>query len=70
MSHDECALLEALAQFHRRDRYSHTPPGDRQGTGAYARTLPAPYSALTLPADRTFAATVAKTFRLLTADIR
>jgi hypothetical protein len=44
-------LLEALAQFHRRDRYSHTPPGDRQGTGAGARTLPAPCSALT-PSSR------------------
>jgi hypothetical protein len=32
-------LSDALAQFHRRDRDSHTPPGDRQGTGAGARTL-------------------------------
>jgi len=42
-------LLDALSQFHRRDRYSHTPPGDRQGTGAGPRTLTGAATSNALP---------------------
>jgi arginine/lysine/ornithine decarboxylase len=34
-------LLEALADYHARDRYGFTPPGHRQGRGADPRTVAA-----------------------------
>jgi arginine decarboxylase len=42
-------LSDALAEFHRRDRDSHTPPGDRQGTGAGPRTLTGAATSNALP---------------------
>jgi arginine decarboxylase len=38
MNQDEAPLLDALAEYHREDRYGFTPPGHRQGRGADART--------------------------------
>jgi lysine decarboxylase len=35
---DEAPLLDALAEYHRLDRYGFTPPGHRQGRGADPRT--------------------------------
>ncbi|WP_433221756.1 aminotransferase class I/II-fold pyridoxal phosphate-dependent enzyme [Dactylosporangium sp. CS-047395] len=37
MDHRQAPLLEALAQYHRLDRYGFTPPGHRQGRGADPR---------------------------------
>lgn len=37
MNHDEAPVLDALADYHRRDRYGFTPPGHRQGKGADER---------------------------------
>jgi arginine decarboxylase len=41
MDQNEAPLLEALSDYHRRDRYGFTPPGHRQGRGADPRTLEA-----------------------------
>jgi arginine/lysine/ornithine decarboxylase len=38
MDHSAAPLLEALADYHARDRYGFTPPGHRQGRGADPRT--------------------------------
>ncbi len=38
MDHDQAPLLDALADYHRLDRYGFTPPAHRQGTGADSRT--------------------------------
>ncbi len=38
MDHSECPILDALAEYHRLDRYGFTPPGHRQGRGADRRT--------------------------------
>jgi arginine decarboxylase len=35
---NEVPLLDALAEYHRKDRYGFTPPGHRQGRGADERT--------------------------------
>ncbi|MGN7800265.1 aminotransferase class I/II-fold pyridoxal phosphate-dependent enzyme [Leifsonia sp. 22587] len=37
MDHDEAPVLDALADYHRLDRYGFTPPGHRQGRGADER---------------------------------
>src|SRR4051812_35362175 len=37
MDHSETPLLQALADYHREDRYGFTPPGHRQGRGADPR---------------------------------
>ncbi|MDV7089921.1 aminotransferase class I/II-fold pyridoxal phosphate-dependent enzyme [Rhodococcus opacus] len=37
MDQSHAPLLEALADYHRRDRYGFTPPGHRQGRGADER---------------------------------
>ncbi|MFK0040211.1 aminotransferase class I/II-fold pyridoxal phosphate-dependent enzyme [Paenarthrobacter sp. NPDC090517] len=39
MDHNEAPLLDALAEYHRLNRYGFTPPGHRQGRGADSRTL-------------------------------
>jgi len=39
MDHSRAPLLEALAEYHRLDRYGFTPPGHRQGRGAGPRTV-------------------------------
>ncbi|MFJ4261595.1 aminotransferase class I/II-fold pyridoxal phosphate-dependent enzyme [Paenarthrobacter nicotinovorans] len=39
MDQNEAPLLEALADYHRLDRYGFTPPGHRQGRGADPRAL-------------------------------
>ena len=41
MNHSVAPLLEALADYHARDRYGFTPPGHRQGRGADPRTITA-----------------------------
>jgi hypothetical protein len=41
MDHSVVPLLEALADYHARDRYGFTPPGHRQGRGADPRTIAA-----------------------------
>jgi arginine decarboxylase len=41
MNHSVAPLLEALADYHARDRYGFTPPGHRQGRGTDPRTLAA-----------------------------
>ena len=41
MDQSAAPLLEALADYHARDRYGFTPPGHRQGRGADPRTLAA-----------------------------
>jgi arginine decarboxylase len=41
MNHSVAPLLEALADYHARDRYGFTPPGHRQGRGADPRTIAA-----------------------------
>src|ERR1700704_5335740 len=41
MNHSAAPLLEALADYHVRDRYGFTPPGHRQGRGADPRTIAA-----------------------------
>jgi len=33
LDHSRAPLLDALADYHRRDRYGFTPPGHRQGRG-------------------------------------
>ena len=38
MDHSAGPLLDALADYHARDRYGFTPPGHRQGRGADPRT--------------------------------
>ena len=38
MDHSRAPLVDALADYHRRDRYGFTPPGHRQGRGAEPRT--------------------------------
>jgi arginine decarboxylase len=38
MDHNEAPILDALAEYHRLDRYGFTPPGHRQGRGADPRT--------------------------------
>jgi arginine/lysine/ornithine decarboxylase len=38
MDHSAAPLLDALADYHVRDRYGFTPPGHRQGRGADPRT--------------------------------
>ncbi|HEX3426995.1 MAG TPA: hypothetical protein VHT30_12740 [Acidimicrobiales bacterium] len=38
MDHSQAPLLDALAEYHRLDRYGFTPPGHRQGRGADPRT--------------------------------
>jgi arginine decarboxylase len=38
MDHAVAPLLDALADYHARDRYGFTPPGHRQGRGADPRT--------------------------------
>src|SRR4051812_40134802 len=37
MDHNEAPVLDALADYHRLDRYGFTPPGHRQGRGADER---------------------------------
>ena len=51
MDQNEAPILDALAEYHRLDRYGYTPPGHRQGRGAdpgpsrsWARTPFAPMS--------------------------
>lgn len=39
MDQNETPILDALAEYHRLDRYGFTPPGHRQGRGADARSL-------------------------------
>jgi arginine/lysine/ornithine decarboxylase len=39
MDQNEAPILDALAEYHRLDRYGYTPPGHRQGRGADPRTL-------------------------------
>lgn len=39
MDHNRAPLLEALASYHRDDRYGFSPPGHRQGRGADPRVL-------------------------------
>ncbi len=39
MDHSAAPLLEALDDYHARDRYGFTPPGHRQGRGADRRTV-------------------------------
>jgi arginine decarboxylase len=39
MDHSEAPLLDALAEYHRLNRYGFTPPGHRQGRGADQYTL-------------------------------
>lgn len=39
MDHDRAPLLDALADYHRRDRYGFSPPAHRQGRGADERVL-------------------------------
>lgn len=39
MDHSRAPLLDALADYHRRDRYGFSPPGHRQGRGADERVL-------------------------------
>jgi arginine decarboxylase len=39
MDHSAAPILEALADYHARDRYGFTPPGHRQGRGADPRTV-------------------------------
>jgi arginine decarboxylase len=39
MDQDRAPFLEALADYHRLDRYGFTPPGHRHGRGADPRTL-------------------------------
>jgi len=41
MDHSVAPLLEALADYHARDRYGFTPPGHRQGRGTDPRTIAA-----------------------------
>src|SRR6185437_1862958 len=41
MNHSVAPLLEALTDYHARDRYGFTPPGHRQGRGADPRTIAA-----------------------------
>lgn len=38
MDHSAAPLLDALVDYHARDRYGFTPPGHRQGRGADSRT--------------------------------
>jgi arginine decarboxylase len=38
MDHSAAPLLDALVDYHARDRYGFTPPGHRQGRGAYPRS--------------------------------
>ena len=37
MDQSEAPLLDAVADYHRRDRYGFTPPGHRQGRGTDER---------------------------------
>jgi arginine decarboxylase len=39
VDHSQAPLLDALADYHRLDRYGFTPPGHRQGRGADDRVL-------------------------------
>jgi arginine decarboxylase len=39
MDHSAAPILEALADYHARDRYGFTPPGHRQGRGADPRAV-------------------------------
>src|SRR3979411_1446119 len=39
MDQSQAPLLDALADYHRRNRYGFTPPGHRQGKGADDRVL-------------------------------
>ncbi len=41
VNHSVTPMLEALADYHARDRYGFTPPGHRQGRGADPRTIAA-----------------------------
>ena len=41
VNHSVAPMLEALADYHARDRYGFTPPGHRQGRGADPRTVTA-----------------------------
>lgn len=38
MDQSAAPMLDALANYHARDRYGFTPPGHRQGRGADPRT--------------------------------
>ncbi|BBU22856.1 putative arginine decarboxylase [Mycobacterium xenopi] len=39
MDHSRAPLLDAVADYHRNDRYGFSPPGHRQGRGADERVL-------------------------------
>src|SRR5215207_1557446 len=39
LDQNEAPILDALAEYHRLDRYGFTPPAHRQGRGTDARTL-------------------------------
>lgn len=39
MDHSQAPLLDAVADYHRLDRYGFSPPGHRQGRGADERVL-------------------------------
>lgn len=39
MNQDQAPIVDALADYHRLDRYGFTPPGHRQGRGVDGRTL-------------------------------
>ena len=39
MDDSAAPLLDALADYHARDRYGFTPPGHRQGRGADPRAI-------------------------------
>jgi arginine decarboxylase len=39
MDQSRAPLLDALADYHRQDRYGYSPPGHRQGRGADERVL-------------------------------
>src|SRR5579875_2826641 len=47
MDHSIAPVLDALADYHRLDRYGFTPPGHRQGRGADPRVLDVLGGALT-----------------------
>jgi len=50
MDQSQAPLLDALADYHRSNRYGFTPPGHRQGAGVDDRVLAVMGKA---PADRT-----------------
>jgi arginine/lysine/ornithine decarboxylase len=39
MDHSTAPILDALSDYHTKNRYGFTPPGHRQGRGADERTL-------------------------------